>query len=89
MGNGLDESVFWLVSQSGPNASYVRNLTANPKVRVRPAATGTQELPARFPTTTGPPVGAVWTTTTASWAIRRRDLPSRHQREATHYPNRS
>jgi deazaflavin-dependent oxidoreductase (nitroreductase family) len=35
VGNGLDDDVFWLVSEHGRNGSYVKNLIANPRVRVK------------------------------------------------------
>jgi deazaflavin-dependent oxidoreductase (nitroreductase family) len=34
--NGLDGGVFWIVAEHGRRASYVRNIQANPSVRVRP-----------------------------------------------------
>ena len=33
--NGLDDGVFWIVSEHGRRAGYVRNIEANPRVRVR------------------------------------------------------
>lgn len=33
--NGLQGSVFWIVSEYGPAAYYVRNLVADPQVRIR------------------------------------------------------
>ena len=33
--NGLDGDVFWIVAEHGRRASYVRNIEANPRVRVR------------------------------------------------------
>jgi deazaflavin-dependent oxidoreductase (nitroreductase family) len=33
--NGLDDGVFWIVAEHGRSASYVRNIAANPRVRVR------------------------------------------------------
>jgi deazaflavin-dependent oxidoreductase (nitroreductase family) len=33
--NGLDDGVFWVVAEHGRRASYVRNIEANPRVRVR------------------------------------------------------
>ena len=33
--NGLDDGVFWIVAEHGRRASYVRNLEANPHVRLR------------------------------------------------------
>jgi deazaflavin-dependent oxidoreductase (nitroreductase family) len=33
--NGLDDGVFWIVAEHGRRASYVRNIEANPRVRVR------------------------------------------------------
>lgn len=35
VGNGLDGDVFWIVAEHGRRANYVRNLMANPRVRVR------------------------------------------------------
>jgi len=35
IGNGLDGQVFWLVSEHGRRSSYAKNLTANPRVRVK------------------------------------------------------
>src|SRR4051812_49690775 len=35
VGDGLDGSTFWIVSEHGRRAAYVRNLEANPRVRVR------------------------------------------------------
>ena len=35
VGNGLDGRVFWLVSEKGEGAGYVRNLLADPTVRVK------------------------------------------------------
>ncbi len=32
--NGLDGDVFWIVTEHGRKANYVRNLEANPRVRV-------------------------------------------------------
>ena len=33
--NGLDGDVFWIVAEHGRRASYVRNIEANPPVRLR------------------------------------------------------
>jgi deazaflavin-dependent oxidoreductase (nitroreductase family) len=33
--NGLDGDVFWIVTEHGRSAAYVRNLEANPRVRVK------------------------------------------------------
>ena len=33
--NGLDGGVFWIVAEHGRRASYVRNIDANPRVRLR------------------------------------------------------
>ena len=33
--NGLDDGVFWIVAEHGRRASYVRNIEANPRVRIR------------------------------------------------------
>lgn len=35
IGNGLDGDVFWLVSEHGRHAAYVKNLAANARVRVK------------------------------------------------------
>jgi len=35
VGNGLDGDTFWIVSEHGHNAAYVRNIKANPNVRLR------------------------------------------------------
>jgi deazaflavin-dependent oxidoreductase (nitroreductase family) len=35
VGNGLLGDTFWLVSEHGRNAGYVRNIEANPRVRVK------------------------------------------------------
>jgi deazaflavin-dependent oxidoreductase (nitroreductase family) len=35
VGNGLDGDTFWLVAEHGRRAGYVRNLEANPRVRVK------------------------------------------------------
>ena len=35
VGNGLDGDVFWLVSEHGRDGAYVKNLLANPHVRVK------------------------------------------------------
>jgi len=32
--NGLDDGVFWIVAEHGRRASYVRNIEANPRVRI-------------------------------------------------------
>ncbi len=34
VGNGLDGDTFWIVSEHGRKAAYVRNIDANPRVRV-------------------------------------------------------
>ena len=33
--NGLDDGVFWITAEHGRRANYVRNIEANPNVRVR------------------------------------------------------
>lgn len=33
--NGLDDGTFWIVAEHGRQSSYVRNIEANPRVRVR------------------------------------------------------
>jgi deazaflavin-dependent oxidoreductase (nitroreductase family) len=35
VGNGLEGSTFWIVTEHGRSAGYVRNLIANPRVRVK------------------------------------------------------
>ena len=35
VGNGLDGDIFWLVAAHGTQANYVRNLQAEPRVRVK------------------------------------------------------
>jgi deazaflavin-dependent oxidoreductase (nitroreductase family) len=35
VGNGLEGDTFWIVSEHGRRAGYVRNIMANPRVRVR------------------------------------------------------
>ena len=35
VGNGLDGSLFWIVSEHGDRCDYVKNLIAEPRVRVR------------------------------------------------------
>jgi deazaflavin-dependent oxidoreductase (nitroreductase family) len=35
VGNGLDGDTFWIVAEHGRRAGYVRNIMANPRVRVR------------------------------------------------------
>jgi deazaflavin-dependent oxidoreductase (nitroreductase family) len=35
VGNGLDGDVFWVVSEHGERSAYVRNLIADPRVRVK------------------------------------------------------
>jgi deazaflavin-dependent oxidoreductase (nitroreductase family) len=35
VGNGLDGNTFWLVAEHGRRADYVRNIEANPRVRVQ------------------------------------------------------
>jgi deazaflavin-dependent oxidoreductase (nitroreductase family) len=35
VGNGLRGDVFWIVTEHGHRAAYVRNIKANPRVRVR------------------------------------------------------
>jgi deazaflavin-dependent oxidoreductase (nitroreductase family) len=35
VGDGLEGSTFWIVSEHGRRASYVRNIEADPRVRVR------------------------------------------------------
>jgi deazaflavin-dependent oxidoreductase (nitroreductase family) len=35
VGNGIDGDVFWLVSEHGRHGAYVKNLMADPRVRVK------------------------------------------------------
>ena len=35
VGNGLRGDLFWIVTEHGRKAAYVRNIEANPRVRVR------------------------------------------------------
>jgi deazaflavin-dependent oxidoreductase (nitroreductase family) len=35
VGNGLDGDIFWIVAEHGRRAGYVRNLEANPRIRLR------------------------------------------------------
>jgi deazaflavin-dependent oxidoreductase (nitroreductase family) len=35
VGNGLDGDTFWIVAEHGRRAGYVRNIEANPRVRVK------------------------------------------------------
>ena len=35
VGNGLMGDTFWIVAEHGPKAQYVKNIMANPRVRVR------------------------------------------------------
>jgi deazaflavin-dependent oxidoreductase (nitroreductase family) len=35
VGNGLQGNTFWIVAEHGHRAAYVRNIEANPRVRVR------------------------------------------------------
>jgi deazaflavin-dependent oxidoreductase (nitroreductase family) len=39
VGNGLSGHTFWLVSEHGRHSDYVRNMIANPRVRVRVGGT--------------------------------------------------
>ena len=35
VGNGLDGDTFWIVAEHGHQAGYVKNISANPRVRLR------------------------------------------------------
>ena len=35
VGNGLDGDTFWIVAEHGKRAGYVRNIEADPRVRIR------------------------------------------------------
>ena len=35
VGNGLRDDVFWIVTEHGHQAAYVKNIKANPRVRVK------------------------------------------------------
>lgn len=39
VGNGLDGNTFWIVAEHGRRSGYVRNIEANPRVRVKLART--------------------------------------------------
>jgi deazaflavin-dependent oxidoreductase (nitroreductase family) len=43
VGNGLDGDTFWLVAAHGTQADYVRNLQAEPRVRVKAPARGDRD----------------------------------------------
>ncbi len=49
IGNGLDGSAFWLVSEHGTGCDYVKNLVVNPKVRVKVRRTWYCGTAALFP----------------------------------------
>jgi deazaflavin-dependent oxidoreductase (nitroreductase family) len=52
--NGLDGDVFWIVTEHGHKANYVRNIEANPQVRVnagRGWRTGTARIVTEDPET--------------------------------------
>lgn len=47
VGNGLKGDTFWIVAEHGPHAGYVKNIKANPHVRIRVGGrwrTGTAHL---------------------------------------------
>lgn len=47
VGNGLDGDTFWIVAEHGRRAAYVRNIEANPRVRIKVGGrwrTGTAHL---------------------------------------------
>lgn len=43
VGNGLRGDVFWIVAEHGYGAAYVRNIQANPRVRVKVGRRGWRE----------------------------------------------
>ena len=50
--NGLDGDAFWIVTEHGRSANYVRNIAANPRVRVFAGGgwrSGTAEIVAEAP----------------------------------------
>jgi deazaflavin-dependent oxidoreductase (nitroreductase family) len=50
--NGLDGDLFWIVTEHGHSANYVRNIQANPRVRVNAGngwRTGTAQIVAEDP----------------------------------------
>ncbi|MGO9294452.1 MAG: nitroreductase/quinone reductase family protein [Streptosporangiaceae bacterium] len=55
VGNGLAGNTFWLVAAHGTQADYVRNLQANPQVRVKAGAGGARGRLSYCPATTRPP----------------------------------
>lgn len=52
LGGRLVGDVFWLVSEFGERSQYVRNIKADPRVRVRLGDGGTRARPSCCPTTT-------------------------------------
>ena len=48
--NGLDDGVFWIVAEHGRRASYVRNIEANPHVRLRIGRRWRKGPPGLYPT---------------------------------------
>lgn len=52
VGNGLDGDTFWLVAAHGTQPDYVRNLQANPRVRVKATAHGAPGQRSRSPAMT-------------------------------------
>lgn len=43
MANGLDSDTSWLISALGERASFVRNIRANPRVRIKPRPAHTRQ----------------------------------------------
>jgi deazaflavin-dependent oxidoreductase (nitroreductase family) len=62
VGNGLDGDTFWIVAEHGLKAGYVRNIEANPRVRVK--------IRGRWREGTAYPLPE------DDWRARQRDLPS-------------
>lgn len=55
VGNGLDGDTLWIVAEHGHRANYVRNLEADPHVRVKIGRTGAPAPPPFSRTTTRGP----------------------------------
>ena len=51
VGNGLDGSTFWIVAEHGRRAAYVRNIVANPHVRVKVGRRWRSDTAHPYPTT--------------------------------------
>lgn len=65
VGGRREGDSFWLVSEFGERSQYIRNIRADPRVRVRIRAAGTRGRPTSFPTTTRSPACAASPASTA------------------------